>query len=92
MALQEILIRKLEYQIFAWQKQIQKARAEASGRQKPKGGEDANAIGSMDEDTTEYIRRLERNLEAARKKIEEVRQADPERLLILKKQLSDWMD
>lgn len=92
MALQEILVRKLEYQIFAWQKQVQKARAEAAGPKKREMAEDADRIGKIDEDPAEYMRRLERNIEAARKKIEEVREADQERLLVLKKQLSDWMD
>ena len=57
-----------------------------------RGETDRDLIAVNDEDNTAYIERLERNLEAARKKIEEVRQADEERLLALKKQLSDWMD
>ncbi len=92
MALQDILLRKLEYQIFAWQKEVRKARAEAVGPRKPKMTGDADRIGKIDEDPSEYVRRLERNIEAARKKITEVREADQERLLELKKQLSDWMD
>ncbi len=90
MSLQDILIKKLEYQIFAWQKEIEKARN--APPPKHRGETDRDLIAVIDEDNTAYIERLERNLEAARKKIEEVRQADGERLLALKKQLSDWMD
>ena len=90
MTLREILIKKLEYQIFAWQKEIEKSRTTA--HHSSKSEKDPYAVAKIDEDPQAYIQRMERNLEAARKKIEEVRQADEKRLMVLKKQLSDWMD
>ena len=90
MALRETLIKKLEYQIFAWQKEIEKV--PTTPRQRPEAERDPQAVAEIHEDPQAYVQRLERNLEAARKKIEEVEQADEKRLLVLKKQLSDWMD
>ena len=90
MTLREILIKKLEYQIFAWQKEVEAARKEP--RQRTEAEKDPNAVAEINEDPESYIERLERNLEAARKKIGEVEQADEKRLLVLKRQLSDWMD
>lgn len=90
MALQEILIKKLEYQIFAWQKQIDKAKAEA--RRKQGFTENDDTIDKIEQDLLEYAKRIERNLEAARKKTEEIREADEKKLIKLKKQISDWLD
>ncbi len=90
MALQEILIKKLEYQIFTWQKQIDKAKAEA--RRKQDFAKNDDAIDKIEQELQEYVLRFERNLEAARKKIEEVREADEKKLFKLKKQISDWVD
>ena len=90
MALQETLIKKLEYQIFTWQKQIDKAKAEA--RRKQDFAENDDAIDKIEQDLQEYVQRIERNLAAARKKIEEVREADEKKLIKLKKQISDWVD
>lgn len=90
MALREILVKKLEYQIFAWQKEIDTARK--SPPQTTEAGKNPHAVAEINEDPQSYIQRLERNLKAAQKKIDEVEQADEKRLLVLKKQLSDWMD
>jgi hypothetical protein len=90
MALQDILIKKLEYQIFAWQKEIERFRDNPPHQSAPEG--DKERIAVVKDDPQEYIERLERNLEAARSKMDEVRQADEKRLLELKQQLSDWMD
>ena len=90
MALQETLTKKLEYQIFTWQKQIDKAKAEA--RRKQDFAENDEAIDKIEQELQEYVQRIERNLEAARKKIEEVREADEKKLIKLKKQISDWVD
>jgi hypothetical protein len=90
MALQETLIKKLEYQIFTWQKQIDKAKAEA--RRKQDFAENDDAIDKIEQELQEYVQRIERNLAAARKKIEEVREADDKKLIKLKKQISDWVD
>jgi len=90
MTLQDILIKKLEYQIFAWEKEIEKARA--APRQKTEAEKEPHPVADITEDPQAYIERLERNLEAARKKIDEVKEADQDRLRVLKIQLSDWMD
>jgi hypothetical protein len=90
MAIREILIKKLEYQIFAWQKEMEKVRS--APPRKPETAPEEAAIARFEQDPAEYVERLERNLAAAHRKIEEVRQADEDRLLVLKRQLHDWMD
>ena len=89
MSTKDKLIKNLEAQITAWEKEAEAKQAEAEKKQARAENEKAGA--ALKEEFTEKIRSLQSDIEAAKEKLKEIKSAGEDRMADLKRQVSDWL-
>lgn len=89
MSTKENLIEKLESQITVWEKEAEAKQAEAEKKQAQ--AENEKAAAELKADVTDKIKSLWANIDAARTKIQEIKNAGEEGMADFKQQISDWL-
>ncbi len=89
MSLKDNLIKKLESQIDAWDKEVEAKKAAAE--QKEAEAETEKAAAEVKDGILDNVRSLQADINAAKKKITEIREAGEDRIDGFKKQISDWL-
>lgn len=89
MSLRDSLVTKLETQTQYWSKQIDSLRAQAD--EKMAKAKDDQAEAKIQADFARQIQELEDNVETARKKMGELREAGEGHLADLKKRVEEWL-
>ncbi|ROU02115.1 hypothetical protein EB809_01015 [Marinobacter sp. R17] len=89
MSLKDTLMTKLETQTEYWSKQIDSLRAQSE--EKMAKAKDEQAEAEIQEDFAKRIQELEDNVESARQKMGELREAGEDRLSDLKKRVEEWL-
>jgi phage I-like protein len=90
MSMKDSLIKKLESQIDAWDKEIEAAKAKA--REKEAQAETEQDGARLKEEMMDNVHSLQDKIDTAKKKISEIQKAGEERLDELKTQVSDWLN
>lgn len=89
MSMKDDLIKKLESQIDAWDKQIEATKAKA--KEKEAQAETEKAGARLKEGMMDNVRSLQEKVDAAQKKIKEIQNAGEDRLDEFKAQIRDWL-
>jgi exonuclease VII large subunit len=89
MSLQEKLVKRLETQIDAWDKEIESAKAEAKNKEAQADAEKAEA--QLREEMMDKVHKLQSKIEYAKSKIDEIGKAGEEQLDDLKTKLNDFL-
>lgn len=89
MSLKDSLVSKLETQTEYWNKQIDKLRADSEERIAKAKDEQAEA--EIQKEVSEKIQSLESQMDEARQKANEIRDAGESRLDDLKKRIDEWL-
>lgn len=89
MSLKDSLLSKLETQTDYWSKQIDKLRADSEERIAKAKDEQAEA--EIQKEVSEKIQSLETQMDEARQKADEIREAGESRLDDLKKRVDEWL-
>ena len=89
MSLKDDLIKKLESQIDAWDKEIAAKKAEAE--KKEAEAETEKATAELNDGIMDTVRSLQANVNAAKKKITEIRAAGEDHIDGFKAQIKDWL-
>ena len=89
MSLKDDLVKKLESQIDAWDKEVAAKKAEAEKKQA--AAETEKAAAELKDGMMDNVRSLQANIDAAKKKITEIREAGEDSIDGFKKQISDWL-
>ena len=89
MSMKDNLIKKLETQIDAWDKEIDAAKAKAEKKEAQAEAEKSDT--RLKEEMMDNVRSLQSNIDTAKKKIQEIRNAGEDRVDDFKAQLRDWL-
>jgi hypothetical protein len=89
MSLKDDLIKKLESQIDAWDKEIEAKKAKA--KKKEAEAETEKAAADLKDGMMDNVRSLQANINEAKKKITEIRQAGEDSIDDFKAQVRDWL-
>lgn len=89
MSLKDNLIEKLETQIDAWDKELDAAKAKAEKKEAQAEAEKSDA--RLKEEMMDNVRSLQANINEAKKKIQEIREAGEDRVDDFKAQIRDWL-
>lgn len=89
MSIKDNLIEKLESQIDAWDKEVEALKAEAEKKEAEAETEKAGA--ALKEGVMDNVRALQANINSAKKKIGEIREAGEDRIDEFKSQVNEWL-
>jgi len=89
MSMKDNLIKKLETQIDAWDKEIDAAKAKAEKKEAQAEAEKSDT--HLKEEMMDNVRSLQANVDAAKKKIQEIQNAGEDRVEDFKAQIRDWL-
>lgn len=89
MSLKDNLINKLETQIDAWDKELDAEKAKAEKKEAQAEAEKSDT--RLKEEMMDNVRSLQANINEAKKKIQEIREAGEDRVDDFKAQIRDWL-
>ncbi|MEZ4551454.1 MAG: hypothetical protein R2874_13530 [Desulfobacterales bacterium] len=88
MSIKDNLIEKLESQIDAWDKEVDALKAKAEKKAEP---ETEKAGAALKEGIMDNVRSLQANINSAKKKIDDIREAGEDRIDEFKSQVNEWL-
>lgn len=88
LSIKDSLIKKVENQIDAWEKEVESAKAQA--REKESQAENEKAGAELREEAVDQVRDLQDKIDSARQKLDEIRRAGEDQIDDIKRRMGDW--